>query len=371
MKSIRVSLADRSYDISFGKIGSALASAIKKTGLKPSRALIVTSQGVARAGHANAVKRALSRAGIQSLVVAIPNGEKHKNLKTLAVLYAQTVRAGLDRRSVVVGVGGGVVTDLAGFLAATYMRGVPFISVPTTLLGMVDAAIGGKTGVDLPEGKNLVGAFWQPKLVWIDTAVLNTLPAREWSTGFAEIVKYGVIKDRSFFFWLEKKIQQNARPETWAPADVLRAVQVSAAIKAKVVSGDEREKPLGGGREILNFGHTIGHALEASTSYNALSHGEAISIGMAAVGFLVMDKAGWKIDEQLRLMSTFDALDLPTRIHVKVDTKRFWSALRADKKNIGGNLRFILPKAIGRVDVKSGIPASDVARVLRKMGLNT
>jgi 3-dehydroquinate synthase len=197
------------------------------------------------------------------------------------------------------------------------------------------------------------------------------LPAREWSTGFAEIVKYGVIKDRSFFEWLEKKVQKNARPQKWAASDVLRAIQISAAIKAKVVSGDEREKPLGGGREILNFGHTIGHALEAASAYNAVSHGEAISIGMIAVGFLVLSKKGWGRNEQLRLLSMLDALGLPTTIKFRVDKKRFWSALHADKKNIGGKLRFILPKAIGRVEVRSGIQASDVRNVLLKMGFNT
>jgi 3-dehydroquinate synthase len=325
MKSIRVPLKDRSYDISFGKMGPSFMSAVKKAGVKPSRALIVTSQRVAHAGHANTVKRALARAGVPSTVVAIPNGEKHKNLKTLSALYTHSVNAGLDRRSLVVGVGGGVVTDLAGFLAATYMRGIAFISVPTTILGMVDAAIGGKTGVDLPAGKNLVGAFWQPKLVWIDLSVLKTLPAREWSTGFAEIVKYGVIKDRSFFNWLERKIQINARPQTWSIADIGHAIEVSAAIKANVVGGDEREKPLGGGREILNFGHTIGHALEAASSYNALSHGEAISIGMVAVGFLVLEKNGWRRDDQLQLLSMLDALGLPTHrpSSLRVNNKRF------------------------------------------------
>ncbi len=376
MSSLRIFLPaekSRSYAVSFGSMGHAFVSALKKAGLKPSRVAIVTSQAVAKAGYARSLELILSRAGYKPVVMTIPNGEKHKTLKTLSSLYTQAVRTGLDRRSLVIGLGGGVVTDLAGFFAATYMRGVSLVSIPTTLLAMVDAAIGGKTGVDLSDGKNLVGAFWQPKLVWIDTAVLKTLPAREWSTGFAEIVKCGVIKDRKFFEWLEYKIQKNARPQKWPAADVLHAIRSAAAIKAAVVSHDERETPLGGGREILNFGHTIGHALEAAVSYNTLSHGEAISIGMAAVGFLALSQKGWTKNDQLRLLSTLDALGLPTVMDasLRINAKRFWSALKSDKKNIDGQLRFVLPKTIGRVEVKSGIAASDVEKVLEKMGFNT
>lgn len=362
----------RSYEIAFGKLGPKFVSALKKVGLPRARVAVITSEGVLRSGHAQVLLKALARSGYAEFVISIPNGEKYKSLKTLASLYSQALDQGLDRRSFVIALGGGVVTDLAGFFAATYMRGIPYVSIPTTILGMVDASIGGKTGVDLPEGKNLAGAFWQPRLVWIDQTVLKTLPAREWKTGFAEIIKCGVIKDRRFFEWLENKIHKNRRVQTWATNDVLHAIKTSAAIKAKVVSGDEREKPLGGGREILNFGHTIGHALEAGVSYSTLSHGEAISIGMAAVGFLSMGN-GWTRGDQFRLLSILDAVGLPTVVgpSMRINTRRFWSALKADKKNIGGKFRFIVPKTIGRVEGKTGISSSEVEKVLKKMGFNT
>jgi 3-dehydroquinate synthase len=370
MKKVRVSLKERSYDIAFGQLNSSFTSALKKAGLRPGPLALVTTAAVKKAGHAARVTRLLKSAGFRPTVIAIPNGEKHKTLETLNGLYRAAVKSGLDRRSSVVALGGGVVTDLAGFLAATYMRGVPLVSVPTTLLAMVDAAIGGKTGVDLPEGKNLVGAFWQPKLVWIDPSVLSTLPRREWNTGFAEIVKYGVIKDRAFFDWLEKSVRANARVETWRTSDLMRAIHTSVAIKAAVVSADERETPLGGGREILNFGHTVGHALEAATAYNALSHGEAISVGMIAAGLLAIERKQWSTDEQLRLLLLLESLSLPTRVPARLRVRKdaFWSALRSDKKNIGGTLRFVLPKKMGRVEVRSGIAASSVATVLKKIG---
>ncbi len=354
MKPVRVALGERSYSICFGPLKSGFVPRFKKLFPNQPSVLIVTSKAVAQAGHARALERALKDHVRSGHTVAIPNGEQHKNLNTMDLLYKEGFEAGLDRKSVVIGLGGGVITDMAGFLAATYMRGVPFVSIPTTVLGMVDAAIGGKTGVDVPEGKNLVGAFWQPKIVWIDPSVLKTLPEREWRTGFAEVIKYGVIKDRPFFEWIEKKIRENPRFQNWPPEDINKALYVSAQIKARVVSGDERETPLKGGREILNFGHTAGHALEAATGYGALSHGEAISIGMVLAGRLALEEGLWSNHEQARLIRVFQMARLPVRFPKlsKMQEKLFWAALLKDKKNVAGKLRFVLPVKIGSVTVK-------------------
>lgn len=373
MSAIRVSLRsslDRSYSISFGPLGHKFIAELKRLGFSKGKIFLLTTQAVESAGHSKRLVSQLKKSGFNVVAVKIPNGEKHKTLNTLSTLYGAMVRHGIDRKSLVIALGGGVVTDLAGFLAASYMRGISFVSVPTTLLAMVDAAIGGKTGVDLPEGKNLVGAFWQPRLVWIDPALISTLPTLEWNTGFAEIIKYGVIRDRGFFAWLEQKIQKNPRVQHWNAADHLHVIHRSASIKAAVVSADEREAPLKGGREILNFGHTIGHALEAATVYAALSHGEAISIGMVAAGFLALSRGIWSMAQQERLINLLDQVNLPVNIpaELRINRLKFWLALRADKKNIDGFLRFVLPKKMGHVVLQSGISPKEVQNVLKSIG---
>lgn len=370
MKPITVQLKDRPYRIEFGSIRS-LPRRIASLKLSISQVLVVTSQAVRQAGHARRLTAALQKNGFRTTLAVLPNGERWKTHDTLRSLYRSAFRAGLDRRSLVVALGGGVVTDLAGFFAATYMRGVPLVSAPTTLLGMVDAAIGGKTGVDLPEGKNLVGAFWQPRLVWIDTEVLQTLPVREWRTGFAEVIKYGVIKDKSFFRWLERRLHENPAVWGWPAPAVRNVVHRSAFLKAVVVARDERETPLAGGREILNFGHTIGHALEAATGYDSLSHGEAISLGMAAVGRMAVQKRWWAETESRRLDAVLKAAGLPVVWPRKITLARarFWSALVKDKKAIGGDLRFVVPTALGRVRVQSGWSKKDVKDAVRSIGL--
>lgn len=370
MKPVRVSLPGRSYDIAFGPVKTGLAPAFRRLGFAGRRALIVTGQPIARAGHARAVLAALKKAGAQATVAVVPDGETNKTISNLERLYRLAAAAALDRKSLIVAVGGGVITDMAGFLAATYMRGIPFVSVPTTLVGQVDAAIGGKTGVDTPDGKNLVGAFWQPKLVWVDTTLLRTLTGRDWRTGFAEIAKYGVIGSASFFSWLERKIDARPLLADWTAADLAYAVRTSAAAKARVVSGDERETPLGGGREILNFGHTAGHALEAATGYRRYSHGEAISVGMAVAGEISIALRRWTRRDQDRMLSILLVAGLPTTFPRLSPAQKsaFWSALRKDKKNVGGKLRFVLPLKVGRVEVRSGIPEAVVRRAAGRCG---
>jgi 3-dehydroquinate synthase len=370
MKRVRVPLGSHSYDISFGPVKSGLSSSLRRLGFAGRRALLVTAAPIARAGHSRAVLAALKKAGIRTTVALVPDGEVNKTIGSLTRLYRSGAEAGLDRKSLVVAVGGGVITDMAGFFAATYMRGVSFVSVPTTLLGMVDAAIGGKTGVDTPDGKNLVGAFWQPRLVWIDTGLLRTLSKRDWRTGFAEVAKYGVIANEPFFRWLVAKIQERPSMARWRPADVDVAVRTSAASKARIVVRDERETPLAGGREILNFGHTAGHALEAATGFRRFSHGEAISVGMAVAGELAVALGRWRRVEHTRMLKLLTAAGLPVRFP-RLSTsqkKAFWSALRKDKKNVDARLRFVLPRKIGRVEVRSGISVSDVRRAAVRCG---
>jgi len=370
VKPVRVLLGDRSYDVRFGPIASGLAPALSALGFAGRKALIVTTRSVRRSGHVASVSAALKKANIGSVVVELADGESQKTLATLEKIYRAGFRFGLDRKSLVVAVGGGVVTDLAGFFASTYMRGLAYVSVPTTLLAMVDAAIGGKTGVDTAEGKNLVGTFWQPRLVWQDPSVLRTLPNRQWRTGFAEVAKYGVIYDSKFFAWLEERVSRQPRMSAWTPADVLKALYRSAEIKAAVVSADEKETPLGGGREILNFGHTAGHALEAATGYASLSHGEAISIGMAVAGGLAIERKLWSSADQARVLTLLAAAGLPVRFPrlSAAQRARFWDALKRDKKNVDSRLRFVLPTSVGRVLVQSGIEAADVRRVAVRHG---
>ncbi len=367
MKKIHVRLKSRSYPIVIGSLSSAFLSELKRVvSWPPSKIFVVSSPRIQKAGALKRVTSILKRSGVSLHTALIPDGETKKNLGTVQELFKEAFIAKLDRRSLVVVIGGGVLTDMAGLFAATYMRGIAYASVPTTMLGMVDAAIGGKTAVDLPEGKNLLGAFWQPKLVWNDASLLKTLPAREWRTGLAEVVKYGVIWDAPFFAWLEKKVRRSANPQHWSASDLDRILSISAAAKAAIVSADENEKPLAGGREILNFGHTIGHALEAATGYRSLTHGEAISIGMVAAGRLALRKKLWSEDAQLRLSTLLEALGLPIAFPRLTARQRslFWSALQHDKKHVGGLLRFVLPVRLGRVVVQSGLPVSLVRSVL-------
>lgn len=367
MKSIPVHLEKRSYKITIGALGPALISSLKKMGIsKQTQVLVISSPKLQKLGHVGRLLKTLKAGGFSPAVALISDGEQHKNFKTLTSLYRAALKNRLDRASLVIGLGGGVVTDLVGFFAATFMRGIRYVSVPTTLLAMVDAAIGGKTGVDLPEGKNLAGSFWQPSLVWIDPALLKTLPDREWKTGMAEVIKYGVIRDKKFFDWIEDRVRRRPNLRRWNSKDLEKVIYVSAQTKAAVVSADENEKPLMGGREILNFGHTIGHALEAATGYKTLTHGEAISIGMVMVGRLALRLGLWSRDAQLQLTSLFDAVQLPINfpsLSAK-QLNKFWSALQKDKKHVGGQLRFVLPKKIGAVEVRSGIPISHIRSLL-------
>jgi 3-dehydroquinate synthase len=273
-------------------------------------------------------------------------------------LYDRLVEEQADRRTLVVAVGGGVIGDLVGFVAATYNRGLPLLMVPTTLLAMVDSSVGGKVGVNHPRGKNLIGAFHQPVGVWVDTAVLDTLPDREYRSGLAEVVKYGVIQDADLFAWLEGHVDAVLRRE---PEAVRHVVARSCRLKADVVERDEREET--GLRAVLNYGHTFAHAFETVGGYGAWLHGEAVAAGMVCASLLAERRGliGRETTErQRRLLQAFGLPTAPRRWA----TEELLAVMRTDKKAVGGRLRFVLPRRLGEVALFDDVPEDDVRQVL-------
>jgi len=272
--------------------------------------------------------------------------------------FLAALAAGIDRRSLVVALGGGVVGDMAGFAAATFLRGVPLVQVPTTLLAMVDSAVGGKTGVDLREGKNLAGAFYQPVMVLADTATLETLPPRQLRNGMAEVIKYGVIKDRRLFDSLQRIGEKERMPSAKEFDEIIRRC---CRIKAGVVEIDEREEK--GVREILNFGHTFGHAIETLTGYKTYNHGEAVAIGMVLAGRLAQRLGIFH--EQERLENVIRAFGLPTEVKGFLPAQKIIAIMIKDKKVRNGKLRFVLPVSIGKIIVRE-VPPDAVRDILSK-----
>ena len=323
-------------------------------------ALIVTDSNVAES-HAATVRQSLVQDGWRCETEILPAGETSKSIGVVSSVYDRLIGLNADRRTIVIAVGGGVVGDSAGFVAATYMRGLPLIQVPTTLLSAVDSSVGGKTGVNHPKAKNMIGAFYQPIGVFIDTATLETLPDREYRAGLAEVVKYGVILDADFFVYLEQNVEAiNAHR-----SDVLRhIIAESCRLKAEVVGKDEFE--VGGLRAALNYGHTFGHAFEALAGYGELLHGEAVAIGMVHASRLA-ERRGL-IDSAIteRQISLLTALHLPTVLpkSISLTTNDAIGRMRLDKKSISGNLRFILPTSLGAVRSCADVPESDVRAVL-------
>lgn len=340
-------------------------------------AVIITNPTVA-AHYREPVEASLRRAGFDVHVAEMPDGEAHKTLETAGRLYDACLAAGIDRQSVIVALGGGVVGDVGGFIAATVLRGIAVVQVPTTLLAMVDSSIGGKTGVDTPRGKNLIGAFHRPALVWADLATLETLPERDYVNGLAEVVKYGMIADP---FWPAEDWPADTRVsadatllaylETHAGALLARDPLVVAAVvercaghKARVVAADERE---GGLRGILNYGHTVGHALEAASEYAALTHGEAVALGMIAAGRIAVETGRLTAEQADRVEKLLSRLGLPTRAP-GISKARALEALRHDKKVVAGRQRFILARAIGAVEVVEDVPPALVDAAITELG---
>lgn len=306
--------------------------------------------------YADRVATSLEDAGLRVARCTMPAGEEHKTLDTVSDLYRQFLKVGLDRSGLVVALGGGVVGDVVGFAAATYMRGLPLAQIPTTLLAMVDSGVGGKTGVDLPAGKNLVGAFKQPRLVIIDSEVLGTLPATDFRAGLAEVVKAGVIGSPQLFERLE---DGQALPRPKAYASLPWIIREAVAVKVDVVEDDPYER---GRRAVLNLGHTFAHAYEVLSDYQ-LRHGEAVAMGMVSASRLAVDLGHCPPDVSQRIVALFDHLGLPTT-PPDYDPEAVWEAMTSDKKKQGKRLRFVLPLDIGRVDVFDDVPRQAVLAIL-------
>jgi 3-dehydroquinate synthase len=287
----------------------------------------------------------------------IPAGENYKTLDSISHIYDSALKYRLERNSTMVALGGGVVGDMTGFAAATWLRGINFIQIPTSLLAMVDASVGGKTGVNHPQGKNLIGAFYQPKLVLIDSSVLKTLPEREFRAGMAEVIKYGVIWDKTLFERLEKENNIDSL-ENLSGMLLNEILTRSCQAKADVVCQDERE---GGLRAILNYGHTIGHVIESLTHYETFVHGEAVAIGMVAAGKIALKANLWEENEAKRQEKLLEKAGLPTKIPDYLDLEEIIANLQTDKKVKAGKVRFILPESIGKVMITDKI-SSDLLR---------
>jgi len=327
-----------------------------------SHVLLVTDARVG-ALHGAAAERSLRAAGLAVDRVRVPRGEPAKRASVLAKLWDALAAAALGRDGAVVALGGGVVGDLAGFAAATWLRGVPWIAVPTTVLAQVDASVGGKTAIDLASGKNLVGAYHQPAGVLVDSDTLSTLPLRQRRSGLAEVVKTGFAVDRSLWDWLEGELDALAAGQ---PAALEQAVACSIRAKARVVTADERERQ-GGGRTALNFGHTLGHAIEASLGYRRLLHGEAVAIGMRAAAWLSVRAAGLAPESQVRLEAALDHLGLPVRMP-PIGSARLLQAMRRDKKRARGEVRWVLTPRIGDASVPRAVESRLVRAALAHAG---
>lgn len=337
---IKVALGDRSYDITLGAaIVAGLGPLCRELGLSGTAA-VVSNTTVAPLYYEQ-LRASLEAAGYRVLLVSLPDGEGYKNSATLNLIYDALVDASLDRGSFIVALGGGVIGDMAGFAAASYLRGIPFVQVPTTLLSQVDSSVGGKTGINHPRGKNLIGAFYQPRAVLIDVATLETLPEREYRSGLGEIVKYGAVLDAGFFSFLEENAQLLLARDK---ESLIHAVGRSCAIKARVVESDERE---GGVRAVLNYGHTLGHAVETLTGYTKYLHGEAVAIGMVQAARISRHFGFCSAADQERIEALVALLGLPGELP-PFPAQDYLEALSHDKKVRESGLLFICNEGIGQ-----------------------
>ena len=367
--TITVPLAAQPYPIVLGAGSLAsLAELLIAQGIRAdTKVLLVTNPEVER--HYGApCRRSLEAAGFPVQTLVIEAGEDQKTPATVALIHDAAFRHRMERGSLIVALGGGVVGDMAGFAAATWLRGIAVVQVPTTLLAMVDAAIGGKTGVNHPGGKNLIGAFHQPKLVLIDPAVLHTLPEREFRAGMAEVIKYGVIGDPALFGDLEAAAQRDplaglANRESVGEGLLERLLERSASAKAKVVAADERE---GGLRAILNYGHTLGHTVETLSGYGTYLHGEAVGLGMLAAGEISLAMELWRPEDQQRQRAVIAAAGLPLAWPA-LDPQAVLACLQGDKKVRSGRVRFVLPTAIGAVEIRDDVEPEIIVLALERL----
>jgi len=368
-RTIRVELSANPYPVVIGR-GSLqqLGNQILAQGIKAGTMVLVVTNPVVQEHHGAAALGSLRAAGYDAASLVIDAGEDQKTPASVALIHDAALAHRLERGSLIVALGGGVVGDLAGFAAATWLRGIAVVQVPTTLLAMVDAAIGGKTGVNHPGGKNLIGAFHQPRLVLIDPATLASLPEREFRAGMAEVIKYGVIGDAPLFSDLEAAALRN--PEAGLASQAAlgapllqRLLERSAAAKARVVATDERESGL---RAILNYGHTIGHVVETLSGYGTILHGEAVGLGMLAAGEISCALGLWSRADQERQRGLVRAAGLPLMLP-SLDPAAVLECLQGDKKVRDGRLRFVLPTAIGTVEIRDDVEASTIIDAMARL----
>ena len=361
IETLQVDLGSRSYPIYIGE--NLLGRADLFTGaLAQPNVAVITNFTVAPL-YLDPLLEGLNSAGVKALPIVLKDGEQYKNGETLNEIYDALLKNRCERKTALIALGGGVIGDLTGYAAATYLRGVPFIQVPTTLLAQVDSSVGGKTGINHPLGKNMIGAFYQPRAVIADIATLRTLPKRELSAGLAEVIKYGLIRDAEFFCWLEANIEQLLSCE----ADALAyAVSVSCRNKAEIVAADEREA---GVRALLNLGHTFGHAIETGMGYGNWLHGEAVAAGTLLAAQL-SERLGWIDAAALtRIRSLFEQAGLPVQAP-DLGEARYLELMQLDKKVEGGKLRLVLLKGIGHAVIASDIATADIAAILRPLALH-
>ncbi len=347
MQTLTVGLAERSYPI---HIGSGLLGRFDLLApyLAHNRAAVVTNTTVGPL-YLSKLKNLLSSNGVGTVSIILPDGEEYKNAETLGLIYDGLLRNRCERSTPLIALGGGVIGDMTGYAAATYLRGVPFIQVPTTLLAQVDSSVGGKTGINHPLGKNMIGAFYQPQVVLADIATLDTLPDSELSAGIAEVIKYGLIRDLPFFEWLEQNMEKLLARDI----DALGyAIARSCQNKAEVVAADERES---GERALLNLGHTFGHAIEVGMGYGAWLHGEAVAAGTIMAADLSC-RLGWiSIQDVNRIRQLFGRAKLPV-VAPALKTGQYLELMGLDKKVVGGKIRFVLLKSIGNAVVRGDVP---------------
>ena len=354
-KTLTLDLGERSYPILIGT--DTWASETLAQVLDNRRALIITNDTVAPL-YLDRLQSCLSAGRIESLV--LPDGEQFKNMETLGQIFDSLLERRFDRSGVLIALGGGVIGDITGFAAACYQRGIDFVQIPTTLLAQVDSSVGGKTAVNHPRGKNMIGAFYQPRVVCIDVQTLDTLPDREFSAGMAEVIKYGLIRDSAFFEWLEQNIDGLMARQR----DLLvEAIELSCATKAAVVAEDETEQDV---RAILNLGHTFGHAIEAAQNYRGLLHGEAVGAGMAMAAR--MSARLGMLDHQAvpRVISLLQKAGLPSAAPQELAPTELRDLMAHDKKVSRGQLRLVLMDAIGSARVVSDFDEADLVAVLEQ-----
>ncbi|MDX9715062.1 MAG: 3-dehydroquinate synthase [Dissulfurispiraceae bacterium] len=358
MNNIRVDLGERSYEI---KIGSNLLKQaghfLKELGL--AGRVVILSNPIVERLYCEDIHKSLAEAGFECYRVIMPEGEQYKTYDWACSILTEILKHRLDRKSCIIALGGGVVGDMAGFVSSIYMRGINFVQVPTTLLAQVDSSVGGKTGVNHQFGKNMIGTFYQPRLVLADTLVLKTLPPREFLCGMAEVIKYGIISDSSLFDYLETEKNRILAFDEQALAHIIKR---SCEIKADVVSKDERESGL---REILNFGHTAGHALETETGYLKYLHGEAVAIGMCIESRISCSMGLLNTDQLRRIEDLIKSYNLPVSLPEGISLKNLVKHMQLDKKTVGGRVKFILPESIGSVRIETGVSEEIIMKSFR------